>query len=280
MYNLKALDFGVDVSDVKEQRTLPENIKFVVVRTSIAGDWLPNGMYGSDNAKYQIEDAKTKNINLMCYHGANFGGSVINAEKEANFAVEHAINYGIPEHSYLALDWETKATDNVKQNTKAIETFLDIIKGSDYQPLLYIGEYYLKNIDLDYLESKYGRILWLASYLHGKSLSEKYSEMAKYPVKICQYADNYLDKYDANIIIQDIKLDEINLNDNQETISAVNNQINSVDNMINMLDEYLKTHYSNDEKSFEYKMVLHEEFGLLNELKANLLKQKRRLETA
>ena len=198
---------GVDVSDVKEQRTFSTDAKFVVVRTSIAGDWLPNGMYGSDNVKYQIEEANKHNIMLLAYHGANFGDDIEKAKIEAQYAIDHAIKYGIRKGSYLALDWETKAGEDVSNNTKAIETFLDIVKGSDYQPLLYIGEYYLKNIDLDYLTNKYGDILWLASYLHGKSVETKVLDMQHKPVVLCQFTDKYENKYDGDVVIQPLQND-------------------------------------------------------------------------
>lgn len=198
---------GVDVSDVKEQRIFPINAKFVVVRTSIAGDWLPSGMYGSDNIKYQIKEANKRNLMLLAYHGANFGDDTEKAKIEAQFAVDHAIKYGIRKGSYLALDWETKAGEDVSRNTKAIELFLDMVAANQYKPLLYIGEYYLKHIDLDYLINKYGDILWLASYLHGESIEDKVLSMEKKPVIMCQFTDKYENKYDGNVVIQILKND-------------------------------------------------------------------------
>lgn len=192
---------GIDVSDLKEHRILPDNIEFVIIRTSIAGDWLDSGMYGSDSARYQIQDANTKNIPIMAYHGSNFGDDSNTALQEAQYAVRKANKYGITPGHYLALDWETKAGSDIYKNTKAIMSFLDYVSNAGYKPLLYIGEYYLEHIDVSTIYTQYGCIFWLASYLHHKTLDEKVKELSsKNEVLICQFTDNF-NTFDGDVVI-------------------------------------------------------------------------------
>ena len=210
-------ELGVDVSDTSNQRDLTSYAEhgatFAVIRTSQYGDWLLNGRYGSDNAKYQVESAKQNGMHIMAYHGSRFGNSNRKAIEEANYAVSKAIKYGIPKGSYLACDYETGAVDDKKDNTDAIQTFMEVVEREGYKPLVYTGIKYAKNyIDTQQLEKRFGKCIWLAQYPNGNDVAtaipniEKLEKLGINGVAMYQFTNRWHgDKVDGNVTNIDLK---------------------------------------------------------------------------
>lgn len=160
---------GIDVSDVSEQDDLTayakKGAKYVIIRTSAYGHWLPNGQYGSDNASEQFQSAQKNNMFAMAYHRATFGDNASQAITEANFAVNYAKKYGIEPGGYLACDYEINAGKDKAKNTQAVLTFMDIVKKHGFQPLIYVGiDYARQAVDLNKVGAKYSNCVWLANY--------------------------------------------------------------------------------------------------------------------
>lgn len=209
-------ELGVDVSDNSTQRDLTpyaeHGATFAVIRTSQYGDWLENGRYGSDNAKYQVESAKQNGMHIMAYHGARFGNSNRKAVEEANYAVSKAIKYNIPKGSYLACDYETGAVSDKKDNTDAIQTFMEVIEREGYKPLVYTGIKYAKDyIDTKQLEERFGKCIWLAQYPTGDGVPtsipnlEKLENLNINGVAMYQFTNRWHgDKVDGNVTNVDL----------------------------------------------------------------------------
>lgn len=97
------------------------------------------------------------------YHFARFGGSVYQAQAEANYFISHLPNKKV---KYLVCDYEDSASTNKSANTKAVLAFMDVCKKHGYEPIYYSYKpYTLANLD-DYhrILAKYPNSLWIAAY--------------------------------------------------------------------------------------------------------------------
>lgn len=96
------------------------------------------------------------------YHFARFGGSVGQAQAEANFFIGNLPNKKV---AYLVCDYEDSASNNVQANTDAVLAFMDVCKAHGYQPIYYSYKpYTLANIDYKAIIAKYPNSLWIAAY--------------------------------------------------------------------------------------------------------------------
>ena len=199
-----ARSYGVDVSSFQGQNLTSDaqsGAKFAIVKVSEGTN------YRNPNAAGQIASAKSNNMLPMAYHFATFGNNANAAKTQANYAVKSAQSAGLPNNSYIVADWETGDGNNViggkTSSTNAILSFMDTVKTSGYQPMLYSGAYLLRNnIDTNQIVKKYPNSLWVASYATtGRIDSPNFNYFPSMNgVAIWQFTDNWKGKYvDGNI---------------------------------------------------------------------------------
>ena len=148
-------------------------------------------------AKAQVKSAKANGLVPMGYFYACFGNSVSEAEVEACFAVKQAEAVGIPNGSFLGVDWESQDNDTSRgprSNTNAILAAMDVIKKAGYKPLLYSSASLMRTkIDTARVIDKYGTCLWVASYPYsGATYSPDFRYFPSMKgVAIWQFTDNW-----------------------------------------------------------------------------------------
>ena len=164
--HVSARKMGVDVA-VYQSSSLNSPAKagaqFAVVKVS------EGTSYRNPKAASQIASAKKNDMMPMAYHFATFGANKSQAKKEGKYAVSSAKAFGLPAGSYIACDWETGDGNNVNggsaASANAILSFMNQVKASGYQPLLYSGAYLLNStISTSKILAQYPNSLWVASY--------------------------------------------------------------------------------------------------------------------
>lgn len=96
------------------------------------------------------------------YHFARFGGSVAQAQAEANFFLSTLAKTDV---KYLVCDYEDSASGNKQANTNAVLAFMDVIASAGYKPIYYsYRPFTLENIYHDQLNAKYPNSTWIAAY--------------------------------------------------------------------------------------------------------------------
>ncbi len=170
--------------------------------------------YVNPKASAQIKSAKAHDLMIMGYFYANHSASVTRAREEAKYAVAKATALGIPVGSYLADDFEQGSGNSVNggvaANTDAILAAMIVVKEAGYKPLIYSGDYVLRNrISISRVTKSFGTCLWIASYkVSGR---QDYADFNYFPsmdgVAIWQFADNYKGyNVDGNICLIDLKI--------------------------------------------------------------------------
>lgn len=164
--SVNARSYGVDVavyqsSSVKSSANAGS--QFAIVKVS------EGTSYRNPKASAQIASAQSNSMLPMAYHFALFGANKSRAVAEAKYAVASAQASGLPKGSYIACDWETGdgnvVTGGKTASANAIIAFMQQIKDSGYQPLLYSGAYLLNhNINTAKVTNAFPNSLWVASY--------------------------------------------------------------------------------------------------------------------
>lgn len=226
--SISARNYGVDVSSYQPANTTKyskASAQFVIVKVSEGTN------YRNPNAKAQVASTKSNDLMPMAYHFANFSSSSAKAESEADYAIASAKAVGLPEGSYLAVDWETSNHNSTKgdraANTAAILAFMAKVKAAGYQPLLYSGAYLLNNnIDASSVVAKYSNSLWVASYASSGRIDT--ADFHHFPsmngVIIWQFTDNWKGlNVDGNISVLPLSSDATSSSsktpDNQASVS-------------------------------------------------------------
>ena len=164
--NVSPRSYGVDVASY-QSTNLSSMAKaggqFAIVKVSEGTG------YRNPKAASQIKSAIANNMMPMAYHFATFGSNGSQAVAEANYAVSNAKALGLPKGSYIACDWENGQGNNVNggknPSANAIIAFMQKVKDSGFQPLLYSGAYLLNsNINTAKVNSVFPNSLWVASY--------------------------------------------------------------------------------------------------------------------
>ena len=196
--------YGVDVSSFQSTNLSAHaqaGAQFAIVKVS------EGTSYRNPNAAGQISSAKANNMLPMAYHFAIFGNNASAAQAEARYAVSSAQAYGLPKGSYIVCDWETGDGNNVNggaaASTNAILSFMNTVKASGYQPMLYSGAYLLRNnINTSSILAKYPNSLWVASYATmGRIDTPDFNYFPSMDgIAIWQFTDNWRGLYvDGNI---------------------------------------------------------------------------------
>ena len=206
--------YGVDVSSYNGtdlSGIAKSGAKFAVVKLSEGLD------YSNPKAQDQINSAKANSMLVMGYHYARFSGDSNTAVQEGHYAVNSAKEVELPKGSYLACDWETGSGNATNQgyevSANAILTFLDVIVGAGYKPLLYSGKSLLtNNVNVKKITDKYGTCLWVAGYPLASGVPASEPDFGYFPsmdgVAIWQFTDNWRGlKVDGNISLIDLKSD-------------------------------------------------------------------------
>lgn len=209
---VKSRSYGTDVSSYNTSdlsNIAKYDAKFAVVKLSEGLD------YRNPNAQAQINSAKANNMLVMGYHYARFSGDSNTAVQEGHYTVNSAKEVDLPKGSYLACDWETGSGNVTNQgyevSANAILTFLDVIVGAGYRPLLYSGASLLKdNVNTSKVLAKYPNCLWVAAYPLGNGVPLSEPDFEYFPsmdgVAIWQFTDNWKNlKVDGNISLIDLE---------------------------------------------------------------------------
>lgn len=133
--------------------------KYAIVKTTEGTNWV------NSHAAGQVQSAKQNGMMVMGYHFAHCGGNVSAARNEANYAISHAKQMGIPVHSYIAMDFETDAWGNKQANTNAAIAFMQTVRNAGYLPMFYSGAAYMnEHFDTDQIIKQFPGSLWVAAY--------------------------------------------------------------------------------------------------------------------
>lgn len=157
--------YGVDVSAYQGTDMGPyarAGAQFAIIKVSEGTGW------ASGTAAGQAASAKAHNMMVMGYH---FWRNNIRPIPQANYAIEKAKYFGIPIHSYLALDWESEngmgenCSGNREVNTQNAIAWMRQVRAAGYLPMLYSGAYYAKaHFNLAEITKAFPGSLWIASY--------------------------------------------------------------------------------------------------------------------
>lgn len=161
--------------------------KFCIVKTTEGTNWV------NSKAAAQIASAKANSMMVMGYHFAHCGGDSNAARNEANYAINHARSMGIPQHSYIAMDFETDASGNKQANTNAAIAFMQTVRNAGYLPLFYSGSYYMnQHFDTEQIVKAFPGSLWIASYkVMGRQDAPDFNYFpSRNGIAIWQFTDN------------------------------------------------------------------------------------------
>lgn len=157
--------YGVDVSAYQGtdmSSYARAGAQFAIIKVSEGTGW------ASGTAAGQAASAKAHNMMVMGYH---FWRNNIGPIPQANYAIEKAKYFGIPIHSYLALDWESETgmgencSGNREVNTQNAIAWMRQVRAAGYLPMLYSGAYYAKaHFNLAEITKAFPGSLWIASY--------------------------------------------------------------------------------------------------------------------
>lgn len=223
--NIPAKSLGVDVASYQGSDLTPfaiKGAKFAIAKSTEGTDYI--NPYFED----QVVSAKKNHMQIDSYHYGKFGANKDQAKQEATFAL-NTINGVISKGSYFAIDWETGATKDIEANTQAVMAFMRATKNAGYQPLLYTGAYYTKNLNLKEIIANFGNCLWIASYKTTDAQSEP--DFNYFPsmdgVLMWQYSDKWNGmNVDGDVNVLPMIITPVN-NDNS---SSDNNNSSNQDN--------------------------------------------------
>lgn len=133
--------------------------KYAIVKTTEGTNWV------NSHAAGQVQSAKRNGMMVMGYHFAHCGGNASAARNEANYAISHAKQMGIPVHSYIAMDFEADAWGNKQANTNAVIAFMQTVRNAGYLPMFYSGAAYMNaHFDTEQIIKQFPGSLWVAAY--------------------------------------------------------------------------------------------------------------------
>lgn len=133
--------------------------KYAIVKTTEGTNWV------NSHAAGQVQSAKRNGMMVMGYHFAHCGGNASAARNEANYAISHAKQMGIPVHSYIAMDFEADAWGSKQANTNAAIAFMQTVRNAGYLPMFYSGAAYMNaHFDTEQIIKQFPGSLWVAAY--------------------------------------------------------------------------------------------------------------------
>lgn len=143
------------------------------------------------------------------YHFAHFGGSITQAQEEANFFLS-VIGNG-DGSKYAILDYEKSASGDANSNTQAILTFMRSVKDKGWNPLLYSGTSYMRNFQIDEILTKFPKCFWEAWYATSEpsySPTWEYQNRLSGKASIWQWTNNYKGMgIDASVVLEDLNIE-------------------------------------------------------------------------
>lgn len=143
------------------------------------------------------------------YHFAHFGGSITQAQEEANFFLS-VIGNG-DGTKYAILDYEKDASGDTNSNTQAILTFMRAVKDKGWNPLLYSGTNYMGNFQIDEILTKFPKCFWEAWYATSEpsySPTWEYQNRLSGKASIWQWTNNYKGMgIDASVVLEDLNIE-------------------------------------------------------------------------
>lgn len=171
--------------------------------------------YLNPKASKQVASSRANHLYTHAYHFANFGSSVSQAKKEADYFIKAAKKEDISKKRMLWLDWESGSGNTVTgakaSNTAAILAFMDAVKAAGWRPGLYSGASLMRTaIDTTQVVKKYGTCLWVASYPTMAAVST--ADFNYFPsmdgVAIWQFTSNWKGLgVDGNVALVDLNSD-------------------------------------------------------------------------
>lgn len=244
--SVTARSYGVDVASYQSSsmdQMAQNGGQFAIVKVS------EGTSYRNPKASAQIQSAIANNMLPMAYHFAIFGSNSSAATNEANYAVASAKAMGLPKGAYIACDWETGDGNNVNggkaASANAILAFMDQVKASGYQPLLYSGASLLNNnIDTSIILNKYPNSLWVASYATmGRIDTPSFNYFPSMNgVAIWQFTDNWKGlNVDGNISLLPLSMNS--------TSSQAPSNSSATDNINNAASEAANTNNTSSSSS-------------------------------
>lgn len=156
MTSLKKGDYFIDISsfqpaDARGVCSASGAAKTIVKLTESTG-------YYNTSAPSQVATSDCVGF----YHFARFGGSVAQAQAEANFFLSTLAKTDV---KYLVCDYEDSASSDKQANTNAVLAFMDVIANAGYKPIYYsYRPFTLENVYHDQINAKYQNSTWIAAY--------------------------------------------------------------------------------------------------------------------
>ena len=208
--NVPANSYGVDVSDYQGNDMsiyAKRGAKFVIIK--LAEGYYPNA--GGSTAQAKVSSALANNMMVMGYHFYHYNGSVSDAQRQAQVAIDAAKAAGVPLNSYIALDWESEYgrgenCGSTAENTQEALAWMRAIRKAGYLPMLYTGTAYLNaHFNKNAILNEFPGSFWVAYYPYSTYNHPSYSApMESFPsmdgIAIWQFSnDMYGLKTDGNI---------------------------------------------------------------------------------
>lgn len=208
--NVPANSYGVDVSDYQGNDMsiyAKRGAKFVIIK--LAEGYYPSA--GGSTAHAKVSSALANNMMVMGYHFYHYNGSVADAQRQAQVAIDAAKAAGVPLNSYIALDWESESgrgenCGSTAENTQEALAWMRAIRKAGYLPMLYTGTAYLNaHFNKNAILNEFPGSFWVAYYPYSTYNHPSYSApMESFPsmdgIAIWQFSnDIYGLNTDGNI---------------------------------------------------------------------------------
>ena len=208
--NVPANSYGVDVSDYQGNDMsiyAKRGAKFVIIK--LAEGYYPSA--GGSTAQAKVSSALANNMMVMGYHFYHYNGSVSDAQHQAQVAIDAAKAAGVPQNSYIALDWESEYgrgenCGSTAENTQEALAWMRAVRKAGYLPMLYTGTAYLNaHFNQKAILNEFPGSFWVAYYPYSTYNTPSYSApMASFPsmdgIAIWQFSnDMYGLNTDGNI---------------------------------------------------------------------------------
>lgn len=208
--NVPANSYGVDVSDYQGNDMsiyAKRGAKFVIIK--LAEGYYPNA--GGSTAHAKVSSALANNMMVMGYHFYHYNGSVADTQHQAQVAIDAAKAAGVPQNSYIALDWESESgrgenCGSTAENTQEALAWMRAVKKAGYLPMLYTGTAYLNaHFNQKAILNEFPGSFWVAYYPYSTYNHPSYSApMESFPsmdgIAIWQFSnDMYGLNTDGNI---------------------------------------------------------------------------------
>lgn len=208
--NVPANSYGVDVSDYQGNDMsvyARHGAKFVIIK--LAEGYYPSA--GGATAHAKVSSALANNMMVMGYHFYHYNSSVADAQHQAQVAIDAAKAAGVPQNSYIALDWESEYgrgenCGSTAENTQEALAWMRAVRQAGYLPMLYTGTAYLNaHFNKNAILNEFPGSFWVAYYPYSTYNHPSYSApMESFPsmdgIAIWQFSnDMYGLNTDGNI---------------------------------------------------------------------------------